>query len=63
MHVYLQIEQDDKLINTHQWPDHYKQLPVGSIMSREAKKNQQPLSQLFTRSTAKKLANALAKLP
>ena len=42
------------------------QLPAESrltIVSREAKKNQRPLSELFTVNTAKKLGNALAKLP
>ena len=34
-----------------------------TIVSREAKKSQRPLSELFTSNTAKKLANALAKLP
>ena len=34
-----------------------------TIVSHEAKKNQRPLSELFTGNTAKKLANALAKLP
>ena len=34
-----------------------------TIVSREAKKSQRPLSELFTRNTAKKLANALAKPP
>ena len=34
-----------------------------TIVSREAKKSQRPLSELFTGNTAKKLANALAKLP
>ena len=36
-----------------------------TIVSREAKKKQhtRPLSELFTRSTALKLANALAKPP
>ena len=34
-----------------------------TIVSREAKKNQRPLSELFTGNTAKKLANALAKPP
>ena len=34
-----------------------------TIVSREAKKNQRPLSELFTWNTAKKLANALAKPP
>ena len=34
-----------------------------TIVSREAKKNQRPLSELFTRNIAKKLANALAKPP
>ena len=29
----------------------------------EAKKNQRPLSELFTGNTAKKIANALAKVP
>ena len=40
--------------------------PISSrltIVSREAKKSQRPLSELFTRNTAKKLANALAKPP
>ena len=32
-----------------------------TIVSREAKKSQRPLSELSTRNTAKKLANALAK--
>ena len=32
-------------------------------MSCEAKKSQRPLSELFTRNTTKKLANAQAKLP
>ena len=31
------------------------------IVSRDAKKSQRPLSELFTRKAAKKLANALAK--
>ena len=31
-----------------------------TIVSREAKKSQRPLSELFTRNTAKKLANTLA---
>ena len=34
-----------------------------AIVSREAKKSQRPLSELFTRNIAKKLANALAKPP
>ena len=34
-----------------------------TIVSREAKKSQRPLSELFTRNTTKKLANALAKPP
>ena len=34
-----------------------------TIVSREAKKSQRPLSELFTRNTAKKLTNALAKPP
>ena len=34
-----------------------------TIVSREAKKSQRPLSELFTRITAKELANALAKPP
>ena len=34
-----------------------------TIVSHEAKKSQRPLSELFTRNTAKKLANALAKPP
>ena len=34
-----------------------------TIVSCEAKKSQRPLSELFTRNTAKKLANALAKPP
>ena len=32
-----------------------------TIVSREAKKSQRPLSEVFTRNTAKILANALAK--
>ena len=34
-----------------------------TIVSREAKKSQRPLSELFTRNTAKKLATVLAKPP
>ena len=34
-----------------------------TIVSREAKKSQRPLSELFTRNTTKKLADALAKPP
>ena len=34
-----------------------------TIVSREAKKSQRPLSELFTGNTAKELANALAKPP
>ena len=34
-----------------------------TIVSREAKKSQRPLSEIFTGNTAKKLANALAKPP
>ena len=34
-----------------------------TIVSREAKKSQRPLSELFARNTAKKLVIALAKPP
>ena len=43
--------------------DHAYALSRLTIVSREAKKSQRPLSELFTRNTAKKLANALAKPP
>ena len=45
--------------NAYDWP------PISRLMivSREAKKNQRPLGELFTRNTTKKLANTLAKPP
>ena len=48
----------------YNWSHHAAKI-ISRLMigSYEAKKTQQPLSELFTSSTAKKLANALAKPP
>ena len=49
------------LINMTLCPNHDKSRLT--IVSREAKKKQRPLSELFTWTTTKKLGNAQAKPP
>ena len=49
--------------NSHKPSTYLISLSRLTIVSHEAKKSQRPLSELFTRNTAKKLANALAKPP